>query len=61
MRNPKFEKTIRTYLTYGDMLNRIYTSLINVSHTEANFKNNLKRYLKDMEVDLINQYDSDHS
>ena len=43
--------------TYSEMLHRIYSRIEGVSHTENNFRKNLKRYLRDIEVDLLLQYE----
>ena len=43
--------------TYSEMLHRIYLRIEGVSHTENNFRKNLKRYLRDIEVDLLLQYE----
>jgi len=43
--------------TYSEMLHRIFSRIEEVSHTENNFRKNLKRYLRDIEVDLLLQYE----
>jgi hypothetical protein len=43
--------------TYSEMLHRIYSRIEGVSQTENNFRKNLKRYLRDIEVDLLLQYE----
>ncbi len=50
-------KMVSNEWTYAEMLHRIYSRIEGVSQTENNFRKNLKRYLRDIEVDLLLQYE----